>query len=235
MAGFASSTKRRVFASSTKRRVFARVRARRDPHRSEPGPAAAGLPPRVVQQLARHSSCSGEGRRGRCYEVSGSTPKRCVISPTAPAGPTPPDRVRQVRRAVTRPPCMPCLALAQAFRGSFVSELRRGLNGSCSHLVESAKMGETDSGGTRRQGAGRGRSDRAVRRGVATHAVYLGTRAVSGLRELRAGARVEPEQVPQGATGRGLDSDGVGGHKWTGVVGSWSGHADKYCRVTVSF
>ena len=31
-----------------------------------------------------------------------------------------------------------------------------------------------------------------------------GTRAVSGLRERRAGVRVKPEQAPQGATGRGL-------------------------------
>jgi len=32
----------------------------------------------------------------------------------------------------------------------------------------------------------------------------IGTRAVSGLRERRAGACIEPEQAPQGATGRGL-------------------------------
>ena len=52
-----------------------------------------------------------------------------------------------------------------------------------------------------------------------------GTRAVSGLRERRAGVRVKPEQAPQGATA--VDSDGVAGLKWTGgEVRYWSSHAD---------
>jgi hypothetical protein len=55
------------------------------------------------------------------------------------------------------------------------------------------------------QAAGRGGSCPAQRdQATSTAGGPTGTRAVSGLWERRAGARVKPEQVPQGATGQGL-------------------------------
>ncbi len=58
--------------------------------------------------------------------------------------------------------------------------------------------------GTAGRGAGHGGSCPAQRDQATSTADPFGTRAVRGLRERRAGACIEPEQAPQGTTGRGL-------------------------------